>query len=123
MLSLRKEIQEYSRSCERLISGALTPDSTSFTTDEILLIAYYANEMTCLVDQLLRQPQLQQYQRQQSVQEYARASEALLLVNDLSQEERESIRCSIRDVTAKILNGGQVLRLDGGQVEALDNSE
>jgi hypothetical protein len=76
--------------------------------------------MTYLVDQLLRQPQLQQHQKRQSVQEYARASEALLLLN-LSEDERESIRCSITDVTAKILNGGKGLSLDGVQVKTLQD--
>jgi len=114
MHPLRKELQEYSSSCEHLLSAVASPHSTPFTHDEIELIAYYADEMTNLVDQLLRRPQLQQYQNRQTVREYARACEALLLLSDLSEEERESIRSSISEVTAKILHSCQAASSDGG---------
>jgi hypothetical protein len=103
MISLRKEITDYSRSCEHLIFAANSRDAAPFTQDEIDWISYYAAEMTNLVDQLVRTNKTQVVHDRQSIQEFAVASEALFLTDDLSQRERDSIRQSVSDVTTNIL--------------------
>ena len=109
MLPLRKEIDDYSRACERLIVAAASKDAIPFTRDEIQLIAYYAKEMTSLADQLLPDPKLQRKQERQTVRDYAETSEALLGAKNLSTDERQSIRDSVADVNEKILD------TDGGR--------
>jgi len=103
MLRLRREISDYSRSCEHLISAAASPDAIPFTQDEIDWITYYATEMTNLVDQLVRKAKTQVHHDRQSIQDFAIASEALFLTDSLSDGERDSIRQSISDVTMNIL--------------------
>ena len=107
MLPLRKEIDAYSRACERLIVAAASNGAVPFTPDEMQLIAYYANEMTSLVDKLLPDPKPQSKQERQTVRDYAQTSEALLVMKNLSNDERESIRDSVADVNEKILDNDQ----------------
>lgn len=104
MLLLRKEITDYSRSCEHLISAALSPDALPFTQDEIDWITYYATEMTNLVDHLTRKSKPQIPHDRQTIQEFAAASEALFLTDGFLKGERDSIRQSISDVTNEILD-------------------
>ena len=104
MIPLRKEITDYSRSCEHLIAAALSRDAVPFTQDEIEWITYYAGEMTNLVDQLVRKSKTQVPHDRQTLQTFAIASEALFLTEDLSNGERDSIRQSVSDVTTKILD-------------------
>ena len=106
-LPLRKEIDDYSRSCERLIVAAASQDGKPFTGEEIQWIAYYAKEMTSLVDRLLPDHKPQEKHERQAMRDYARTSEALLVMKNLSDEERESIRDSVADVTTKLLDGRQ----------------
>ena len=108
MLSLRKEITDYSRSCEHLISAAASTDAVPFTQDEIDWITYYAAEMTKLVDQVVRNSKPQVPHGRQTMQAYAVASEALLLKNGFSEGEENSIRQSISDVTTEILDKKEV---------------
>lgn len=103
MLSLRKEIKDYASSCEYLIAAAASADAIPFTEDETDWIAYYAAEMTNLADQLLRNSRPQIQHKRQTIREYAAACEALLLMDGLSEEERNSIRRSVSDITTKIL--------------------
>ena len=103
MLPLRKEIDDYSRSCEHLIAAALARDAVPFTQDEIEWIAYYTTEMTTLVDQLVRKSKTQVQHDRQTIQEFAVASEALFLTEGLSKGEIDSIRQSVSDVTTNIL--------------------
>ena len=103
MLSLRKEITDYSRSCEHLISAATMRDALPFTQDEIKWITYYTAEMTNLVDQLVRTSKTRVLHDRQTIQEFAVASEALFLTDDLSEGEKDSIRQSVSDVTTTIL--------------------
>ena len=107
MLPLRREIDDYSRACERLIIAAASKDATAFTSDEIEWIAYYAKEMTSLVDRLVQAPRPQGKHDRQTMRDYARTSEALLVTKNLSDEERGSIRDSVADVTEKILDADQ----------------
>ena len=103
MLPLRKEIEDYSRSCEHLISAAQSLDAP-FSRDEIEWIAYYACEITNLLNKLSRTSRPQTDQKRQTIREYTQACEALLRIENLSQEERESIRRSVAHITTKILD-------------------
>lgn len=103
MLALRKEIDDYSRSCERLIAAALLADSIPFTADEIEWITYYGNEMTSLANQLLRSARPAFEHKRQTIRELAAACEALLVLDGFSEDERDSIRRSVSDITTKIL--------------------
>ena len=104
---LRHEIDQYSHSCERLISAALMPDAIPFKPDEIEWIAYYAKEMSSLVDRLLPESKPQGAHERQTMQDYARTSEACLEMKDLSKEERKSIRDSVADIREKILDADE----------------
>lgn len=104
MPPLRKEIGDYSRSCEHLISAAAETDALPFTQDEIDWITYYTTEMTTLVDQLVRKSKTQVPHDRQSLQQFAVASEALFLTKGLSEGEKDSIRDSVSDVTTNILD-------------------
>ena len=104
MLHLRKEIDDYSRACERLIVAAASNGAVPFTRDEIQWIAYYAKEMTSLVDKLLPDHKPQVKHERQTLQDYAQTSEALLVMKNLSNDERQSIRGSVSDVNENILD-------------------
>jgi hypothetical protein len=60
--------------------------------------------MTSLIERLLPDRQPQGKHGCQTMRDYARKSEALLLVKNLSNKERESIMDSVTDVTEKILD-------------------
>ena len=107
MLPLRKEIDDYSRACEHLIVAAASKDAIPFTLEEIDWIAYYAKEMTSLADQLVQAPRPQGKHDRQTMRAYARTSETLLRVKNLSNGERESIRDSVADVREQILDDRQ----------------
>lgn len=103
MFLLRKEISDYSSSCEHLIAASLLVDAIPFTVDEIEVLAYYGTEMTSLVDQLLRNSRPPIEHKRDTIQNFAAACEALLPMNDLSEDERASIRSSVSDIATKIL--------------------
>ena len=105
MLSLRKEIKNYSSSCEHLIAEAASADAVPFTLDEIEVIKYYVSEMTGLVDQLVRKSQSQVPHDRQSIQSFAVASEAVFLMDGFSKGGKDSIRHSVSDIRAEILDG------------------
>jgi hypothetical protein len=107
VLPLRKEIDDYSRACERLIIAAASKDAIPFTREEIQWIAYYAKEMTSLVDRLLPDPRPQGEHERQTLRDYAQTSEAVLRVKNLSNGERQSIRNSVADVNENILDTNQ----------------
>ena len=107
MVPLRKELDDYSRACESLIIKATSKDAMPFTPEEIEWIAYYAKEMTSLADRLVPDPRPAGKHDRQTMRDYARTSEALLEVKNLSNTERESIRDSVADVTEKILEADQ----------------
>ena len=102
--TIRTEIDQFSRSCERLISSAVMRDALPFTPEEIEWIAYYVKEMTSLVDKLLPDSKTQGKHERKTMQDYARTSEAVLEMKNFSEEERESIRDSVADVKKKILD-------------------
>jgi hypothetical protein len=103
-IQLRKEIDGYSRSCERLIVATGSPNFTPFTAEEIEWIAYYAMEMTNLAKRLPRGPKPQSnVNGNQSMQEYANASEAALGLRNLSHDERQSIKESVDEISDNIL--------------------
>ncbi|UVT20095.1 MAG: hypothetical protein H8K03_20340 [Nitrospira sp.] len=104
MIPLRKEVKDYSRTCEHLIAASVLIDSTPFTQDEIDWIAYYATEMTNLADQLVRGSKTQILHDRDTLQAFAIASEALFLTDGLSEGEKDSIRQSISGVTTQILD-------------------
>ncbi len=104
MIPLRKEINDYSRSCEHLIAAAVATDAVPFTQDEIDWITYYTTEVTTLVDQLVRKSRTQVHHDRQTLQEFAIASEALFLTKNLSEGEKDSIRDSVSDVSTNILD-------------------
>jgi hypothetical protein len=103
MLPLRKELHDYSRGCEALISASLSPDTVAFTPKELESISYYATEITSLVDGLVLRPLPAQPHERDTMREYVRASNALLGVANLSNDERISIRRSVNDIGKKIL--------------------
>jgi hypothetical protein len=103
MLPLRKELHDYSRGCEALISASLSPDTVAFTPKELESISYYATEITSLVDGLVLRPLPAQPHERDTMREYVRASNALLGVENLSNDERISIRRSVNDIGKKIL--------------------
>ena len=107
MLPLRKELDDFSRACERLISAAAVAKAIPFTPDEIEWIAYYANEMTSLADRLVQDPKPQEKHDRETLRDYARASEALLIMKNLSNGERDSIRDSVTDINENILDADQ----------------
>jgi hypothetical protein len=43
--SMRREIQDYLRSCERLLAAALQPNHPPFSKDELDMVAYYGDEI------------------------------------------------------------------------------
>lgn len=102
-MRLRKEIGDYSSSCEHLIAASLLVDAIPFSLDEIEVIGYYGTEMTSLADQLLRNARPQVEHKRQTIQQFATACEALLKMDNFSDEERTSIRGSVSDVATKIL--------------------
>lgn len=104
MMRFRKEISDYSSSCEHLIAASLLVDAIPFTVDEIEVIGYYGTEMTSLADQLLRNARPQTEHKRDTIRNFAAACESLLLMNDFSEDERASIRSSVSDIAAKILN-------------------
>jgi hypothetical protein len=49
IMSLRKEVKEYIRSCEQLLSDAALSTETSFSAEECGSIEYYTAEVTKLI--------------------------------------------------------------------------
>lgn len=108
MIPLRPELTDLSRSCERLISAAGRPENaTAFSSVEIDCIAYYVRELTSLVNRLAPDREPQEAQERQTMQDYAQASEAVMHLNNLSEEERQSVRNSVADVQTNILDDAQ----------------
>ena len=103
MVPLRKEIDDYSRSCERLLVEAASLKEAPFTAEEIEWIAYYAREMTNLANQLSRRPKPHSLHERQSMQDYADANEAVLALKNISKDEHQSIKESVDDITNNIL--------------------
>ena len=60
--------------------------------------------MANLADQLLRTSRPQIQHKRQVLREYAAACEALLLMDGLSEGEKDSIRHSVSDITTQILD-------------------
>jgi hypothetical protein len=104
MISLRKEVKDYSRTCEHLISAAASPDSIPLTQDEMDWISYYTAEMTNVIDQLVHKSKTQRLHHRQTIRDFAIASEALFLMDGLSEGEKDSIRQSVSDVTTQVLD-------------------
>lgn len=52
-------------------------------------------------------PKPQEKHSRQTLRDYARASEALLVMKNLSKEERESIKDSVKDIKGNILDADQ----------------
>ncbi len=80
-----------------------------FSPDEIQWIGYYATEVTSLVDRVARMPVSNASHEREVIREYARASGALLKLEDLSEDERRRIRTLIDDIAKKVIytNAGQ----------------
>lgn len=106
MLPIRKQIHDFARSCEHLISESALQNAVPFMPEEIEWIAYYANEMTSLVNRLTRDPKPQSSHKRSSMREYANASESMLQLDNLSEAECDKIRRSVADVTKEILDEG-----------------
>jgi len=106
-LLLRRELQDFSRACEHLISAAAFTGVEAFTDDEVQWIEYYAKELTSLADRLAPDRKPEGRHERQTMREYARTGEALLDIKNLSEGERGSIRDSVADVTKNILDSDQ----------------
>lgn len=50
--SFRPEVQDYLRSCEHLLSVPVAPHNPPFTEEELLVVNYYAAEVTKMLGQL-----------------------------------------------------------------------
>jgi hypothetical protein len=80
-------------------------DSVHTRRNSVDRILREGNDKSCRW--LLPDPRPQGKHERQTMRDYARTSEALLGVKNLSNEERESIRDSVADVTGKILDADQ----------------
>jgi hypothetical protein len=100
---MRKELHDYGRGCEALISASLSPDTVAFTPKELEWISYYATEITSHVDGLVLRPLPAQPHERDTMREYVRVSDALLGLENLSDDERTSIRRSVNDIGKRIL--------------------
>ena len=80
---IRKELQDYLRCCEYLLSTALMPknpgESSGLSEDEEGIIEYYAVELS-----KLNPGQRSKLEYRQSVLEYIRLSEVLLQADNLT---------------------------------------
>ena len=47
---IRREVQDYLRSCEHLLAAALQPNHPAFSKDELGMVAYYGDEIAKLHD-------------------------------------------------------------------------
>ncbi len=100
---MRKELDDYKRVCEALIAASLSPNTVAFTPKEIEWISHYATEITSLVDGLMLRSLPGQHHERDTMQEYVRVSVALLGLENLTEDERTSIRRSVNDIGKKIL--------------------
>ena len=50
LLSIREDLHNFCRYCERLLASAQAPDHEPFSQDELQMICHYANEVTKLAD-------------------------------------------------------------------------
>lgn len=97
--SIRKEIQDYLRCCEGLLSTGLSSKSPRLSDDEEGIVEYYAVELSKLNP---RQRSKLEYRHR--VLEYIRLSEVLLKVDNLSDEEHEQMQQMVKHLTIKVLN-------------------
>ena len=51
LLPLRQDVQNYLRSCEHLLSAAVTPHNPPFSQDELQIVNYYVGEVAKMVGQ------------------------------------------------------------------------
>lgn len=98
MASLRREISDYTRACERLMT-----DTAPFAQEELEWIEYYAAEMVNVADQRMRTPRPTVSHERRTLGEYAVTSRALLLADGLSEREKDLIRLLASEVTREIL--------------------
>jgi|SRR6476659_9677819 len=100
---IRKELQDYLRCCEYLLSTALMPknpgESSGLSEDEEGIIEYYAVELS-----KLNPGQRSKLEYRQSVLEYIRLSEVLLNVDNLSDQEHEQMQHMLKQVAIQLLN-------------------
>jgi hypothetical protein len=99
LLFARKEIQDYLRSCEHLLSAAVMADDVPFSAEEEEIVEYYAIELLKLFP---RARPAQKYR--QSIHEYARLSEALLYLNHLTLYEKELTQGMLKQLSEKLLS-------------------
>lgn len=98
MASLRREISDYARACERLMT-----DAAPFTQEELEWIEYYATDMVNVADQRMRTSRPTVSHERQTLGEYAVTSRALLLADGLSEREKDLIRLLSSEVMREIL--------------------
>ncbi|HKU53301.1 MAG TPA: hypothetical protein VJQ25_12575 [Nitrospira sp.] len=104
-LSIRKELQDYLRCCEYLLSTAHMPNgpgkSPGLSEDEEGIVEYYAVELSKL------QPrQRRKLKYRHSVLEYIRLSEVLLKADNLSGREHEQMQQMLKQVATTLLHSG-----------------
>jgi hypothetical protein len=95
---IRKEIQDYLQCCEYLLSIALIPKRAGLSEDEEGIVEYYAVELS-----KLHTRQRSKVDYRHSVLEYIRLSEALLKVDNLSDQEYEQMQQMVRQVVSTLL--------------------
>jgi hypothetical protein len=97
-LSVRKEIHDYLRCSEYLLSNFLTPDDTPLSQQEEDIVEYYAVELLKLTPRARPVPK---YRR--SVHEYVSLSEALLKLDDFTPQEKEVTQSMLKRLSEKLL--------------------
>ena len=98
---VRKEIQDYLRCCEDLMSTALMAKSATLSEGEAGIVEYYAVEVSKLHPQ-----QRSKVDYRRSVLEYIRLSEVLLKVDNLSDQEHKQMQQMLKQVVRRLVHGG-----------------
>jgi hypothetical protein len=100
--SVRSEIQNHLRCCDRMLSAALALDHVAYSPEEEGIVEYYAIALLKLIP---RARSGQKYRK--SIHEYVRLSEALLKVDDFTTHEKELTQTMLKQLSEKLFNKPQ----------------
>ena len=98
--SVRSEIQNHLRCCDRMLSAALAVDHVAYSPEEEGIVEYYAIALLKLIPRARSE---QKYRK--SIHEYVRLSEALLKkVDDFTPHEKELTQTMLKQLSEKLFN-------------------
>lgn len=97
--SIRKELQDYLRCCECLLSSSQMPKSPGLSEDEEGIVEYYTVELS-----KLHPRQRSKLDYRHSVLEYIRLSEVLLQADNLTGQEHGQLQQMLKQVAIQLLN-------------------